>query len=230
MSAMALTAWLTTEPPFSAWSRAAMASWFAWPALSAFCLTVVVISSIEEAVSSSDEDCSSVRCERLALPAEISSAPRCTSAATTFTFETTSAMLSASWLTPRLMASKKPVLPSSSMRLLRSPPTTADEHVLHLLLDGDFLRAVGPLDDRADALALVVADRVGDGAEGAGTEHALVRVGAGEVVEHAAHVGSDRSTAHRGSRRAAAAASKFGRVLRISCWLRANIACAVSFT
>ena len=85
MSAMALTALLTTAPPFSAWSRAAMASWFAWPALSAFCLTVVVISSIEEAVSSSEEDCSSVRCERLALPAEISSAPRCTSAATPFT-------------------------------------------------------------------------------------------------------------------------------------------------
>jgi len=40
---------------------------------------VVVISSIEEAVSSSEEDCSSVRCERFTVPAEISSAPRLTS-------------------------------------------------------------------------------------------------------------------------------------------------------
>jgi mono/diheme cytochrome c family protein len=35
---------------------------------SAFCFTVEVISSIEDAVSSSEEDCSSVRCDRFALP------------------------------------------------------------------------------------------------------------------------------------------------------------------
>ncbi len=67
-----------------------MASWLAWPALSAFCFTVEVISSIDEAVSSSDEDCCSVRCERFALPEEISSAPRFTSIAAPFTFATTS--------------------------------------------------------------------------------------------------------------------------------------------
>ena len=66
-----------------------------------------------------------MRCERLALPVEISSAPRCTSAATPFTFDTTPAMLSASWLTPRLIASKNPALPFSSIRLLRSPSMTA---------------------------------------------------------------------------------------------------------
>ncbi len=84
MSAMAATAWFTTTPPRSAWSRAARASWLAWAALSAFCLTVVVISSIEEAVSSSDADCSSVRRERLPLPVEISSAERFTSVAVDF--------------------------------------------------------------------------------------------------------------------------------------------------
>ena len=131
----------------------------AWAALSAFCLTVVVISSIEEAVSSSEEDCSSVRCDRLELPAEISSAPRCTSAATRFTFETTSAMLSASWLTPRLMASKKPVLPARSMRLPRSPATTADSIPCISFSTADFLGAVGPFHHRADARAALVEHR-----------------------------------------------------------------------
>ena len=57
---------LATPPrrPCSAWSRAATASWLAWRALSAFCLTVLVISSIDDAVSSSEEACSSVRCDR----------------------------------------------------------------------------------------------------------------------------------------------------------------------
>ena len=61
ISDIASTARCTTSPPFSAWSRAAEASWLASRALSAFCLTVEVISSILDAVSSRLEACSSVR-------------------------------------------------------------------------------------------------------------------------------------------------------------------------
>ena len=56
-----LTAWPTTAPPFSACVARGVASWLAWPALSAFCFTVEVISSMVEAVSSRLEACSSVR-------------------------------------------------------------------------------------------------------------------------------------------------------------------------
>ena len=52
-----------------------------------------VISSMEEAVSSRLAACSSVRCERLVLPREISSAPVWTSSAMLFTCETTPARL-----------------------------------------------------------------------------------------------------------------------------------------
>src|SRR3546814_8375302 len=43
----------TTCPPLRATSDAPTASWLAWRAFSAFCLTVLVNSSIDEAVSSS---------------------------------------------------------------------------------------------------------------------------------------------------------------------------------
>jgi hypothetical protein len=49
-----------------------MASLLAWWAWSAFCLTVVVSSSIEEAVSSSEAACCSVRADRSMLVAAIS--------------------------------------------------------------------------------------------------------------------------------------------------------------
>jgi len=62
----------TTAPPLTATSEAPAASWLACRAFSAFCLTVAVSSSIEEAVSSSELACSSVRCDRSALPWEIS--------------------------------------------------------------------------------------------------------------------------------------------------------------
>src|SRR3569833_1229756 len=54
---------------------------------------------------------------------------------------------------------------------------TADdgrEHILHFFLDSNFLRSVGPLDDRSDALAAVAQDRARNSTEGARTEHALV--------------------------------------------------------
>src|SRR5581483_5254522 len=119
--AMAATAWLTTEPPFSAWSRAARASWLACAALSAFCLTVVVISSMEEAVSSREADCSSVRRERLVLPAEISSAERFTSVAVDLMPRTMPAMLSRSELIPSAMVRSSGLSMRVSSRRERSP-------------------------------------------------------------------------------------------------------------
>jgi hypothetical protein len=55
------------------WPRSPMpsASWLAWRALSAFCLTVEVSSSIDDAVSSSELACCSVREDRSWLPAAI---------------------------------------------------------------------------------------------------------------------------------------------------------------
>ena len=44
----------------------------AWRALAAFCLTVLVSSSIEAAVCSSELACTSVRCDRSRLPEAIS--------------------------------------------------------------------------------------------------------------------------------------------------------------
>src|SRR3546814_7026790 len=62
----------TTCPPLRATSDAPTASWLAWRAFSAFCLTVLVNSSIDEAVSSSAAACCSVRADRSVLPAAIS--------------------------------------------------------------------------------------------------------------------------------------------------------------
>ncbi len=61
----------TTAPPLIATSEAVTASPLAWRALSAFCFTVEVSSSIDEAVSSSELACSSVRDDRSALPEAI---------------------------------------------------------------------------------------------------------------------------------------------------------------
>ena len=68
---MVVTTCETTVPPRLATSEAETASWLAWRALSAFCLTVEVSSSIEDAVSSSELACSSVRDDRSWLPAAI---------------------------------------------------------------------------------------------------------------------------------------------------------------
>ncbi len=69
--AMVSTTLPTTSPPLTAMSDALTASVLAWRALSAFCFTMEVSSSMLEAVSSSDEACCSVRCDRSALPAAI---------------------------------------------------------------------------------------------------------------------------------------------------------------
>ena len=71
IDAMVCTTSDTTAPPRCATSEAEAASWLAWRAFSAFCLTVLVSSSIDDAVSSSELACSSVREDRSRLPAAI---------------------------------------------------------------------------------------------------------------------------------------------------------------
>ena len=61
----------TTAPPFCATADALSASSLASLALAEFCFTVLVSSSIEAAVSSSDAACCSVRADRSTLPAAI---------------------------------------------------------------------------------------------------------------------------------------------------------------
>ncbi len=62
----------TTSPPRTATSEADTASWLAWLALSAFCCTVDISSSMAEAVSSSELACCSVREDRSRFPLAIS--------------------------------------------------------------------------------------------------------------------------------------------------------------
>ena len=71
IDAIVSTTWLTTAPPLTATCEAPAASWFACFAFSAFCFTVLVNSSIDEAVSSRLEACSSVRWLRSAFPVAI---------------------------------------------------------------------------------------------------------------------------------------------------------------
>ena len=71
MASMVCTTLSTTAPPFTATPEALSASWFACWALSAFCRTVDVSSSIDDAVSSSELACSSVREDRSRLPLAI---------------------------------------------------------------------------------------------------------------------------------------------------------------
>ena len=68
MSSMVLITWPTTTPPWVAAAVALPASWVAWRAVSALCLTVAVISSIDAAVCCRLLACSSVRWLRSALP------------------------------------------------------------------------------------------------------------------------------------------------------------------
>ncbi|MNY30355.1 hypothetical protein D3C86_1644610 [compost metagenome] len=71
ISSIVWTTCPTTSPPCVATSDAFTASALACLALSAFWRTVLVSSSMLEAVSWSDDACSSVRCERSVLPAAI---------------------------------------------------------------------------------------------------------------------------------------------------------------
>ena len=73
-------------------NKSASANSLACAALSALFLTVEVICSIEEAVSSKLEACSSVRLLNSRLPREISSAPSCTSCEVLAKLVTTSIM------------------------------------------------------------------------------------------------------------------------------------------
>ena len=61
----------TTSPPRNATAEACSTRRSAWLALLAFCCTVLVSSSIDAAVSSSEEACSSVRWDRSELPCAI---------------------------------------------------------------------------------------------------------------------------------------------------------------
>ncbi|MCW0423362.1 hypothetical protein NB713_001305 [Xanthomonas sacchari] len=72
IEAMVATTSSTARPPFSATSPVLSTSWLAWRALSAFCFTVDVSSSIEAAVSSRLAAWCSVRTDRSLLPLAIS--------------------------------------------------------------------------------------------------------------------------------------------------------------
>ncbi len=72
IESMVPTTCATTAPPLTATCAADAASWLAWRALSALCLTVDVSSSIDDAVSSSAPACCSVRRDRSWLPCAIS--------------------------------------------------------------------------------------------------------------------------------------------------------------
>ncbi len=71
---MASMVWITCPtacPPAPAMFAASMASTLAWRALSAFCCTVELSSSMADAVCSSALACSSVRDDKSILPAAI---------------------------------------------------------------------------------------------------------------------------------------------------------------
>ncbi|CUJ76485.1 Uncharacterised protein [Achromobacter xylosoxidans] len=121
MPCIVFTTSATAEPPRSATSDALAASWFAWRALSAFCLTVEASSSIEAAVSSSEAACCSVRLDRSVLPAAISCEPVLISSTPRRTEETVRVRLSCM----RLRAANNwpiSLVLRTSTRAVRSPP------------------------------------------------------------------------------------------------------------
>ncbi|CAB3694320.1 hypothetical protein LMG26696_05070 [Achromobacter pulmonis] len=121
MPCIVLTTSATAEPPRSATSEALAASWFAWRALSAFCLTVEASSSIDAAVSSSEAACCSVRLDRSVLPAAISREPTLISSTPRRTVATVRVRLSCMRLTA---PNSWPIslLLRTSMRPVKSPP------------------------------------------------------------------------------------------------------------
>ncbi|CAB3923996.1 hypothetical protein LMG1864_05651 [Achromobacter ruhlandii] len=121
MPCIVLTTSATAEPPRSATSEALAASWLAWRALSAFCLTVEASSSIDAAVSSREAACCSVRLDRSVLPAEISRAPTLISSTPRRTVATVRARLSCMRLTAAIKAPIS-LLECTSTRVVRSPP------------------------------------------------------------------------------------------------------------
>ncbi|CUJ36477.1 Uncharacterised protein [Achromobacter sp. 2789STDY5608633] len=121
MPCMVLTTSATAEPPRSATSDALAASWLAWRALSAFCLTVEASCSIEAAVSSSEAACCSVRLDRSVLPAAISCEPVLISSTPRRTEDTVRVRLSCMRLSA---ANSWPIslVLRTSTRAVRSPP------------------------------------------------------------------------------------------------------------
>ncbi|CAM3652179.1 hypothetical protein ACAN107058_12720 [Paracidovorax anthurii] len=93
MSSMVRTTLPTTSPPRAAVAEAEEASWDAVRTVSAFCLTVEFISSMEAAVCWRLEACSSVRWLRSALPVAIWEAPVAMDSLLWRTSETTCARL-----------------------------------------------------------------------------------------------------------------------------------------
>ncbi len=120
MPPMVWTTWPTTLPPRVATSEALTASELAWRALSAFCFTMLVSSSMLEAVSSSELACSSVRCDRSALPAAISCAAERTESLPRRICCSTAVSLSAKALNERAICATSS-WPSAGRRLVRSP-------------------------------------------------------------------------------------------------------------
>ncbi|BAK14147.1 hypothetical protein PAJ_p0280 (plasmid) [Pantoea ananatis AJ13355] len=78
MPCMVVTTLRMMSPPRPAFADASVASWLAWCAFSAFCLTVEVNSSILAAVCTTAADCCSVRDDKSILPAAISEEARAT--------------------------------------------------------------------------------------------------------------------------------------------------------
>src|SRR5471032_1045028 len=94
IASMVLTTRPTTLPPSVATAEALIASALAVRALSAFCCTVPVSSSIDDAVSSSEPACGSVRRDSSRLPRAISDEPWAMSSAPSRTWRTSEASLS----------------------------------------------------------------------------------------------------------------------------------------
>ncbi|OFA04380.1 hypothetical protein DUGA2_19240 [Duganella sp. HH101] len=120
---MVSTTCATTAPPLVATADADAASSLAWRALSAFCLTVPVSSSIDDAVSSSELACCSVRDDRSWLPRAISVLAL---AMVVVPRRTSPTMLTRLWFMSPSACSIWPVSSRelASKRVLRSPAAT----------------------------------------------------------------------------------------------------------
>ncbi len=125
ISAMVDTTSCTTCPPCAATPTAPLASSLAWRALSAVRRTVSARSFMDTAVSSSDAACCSVRWDRSALPTAISLAPRAMVSAANLICPMMPAIASTSALMPQHSSAMGPVLSSTAMCPVRSPPCAA---------------------------------------------------------------------------------------------------------
>ncbi|MNK52352.1 hypothetical protein D3C87_712830 [compost metagenome] len=163
IEAMVSTTCATTCPPLLATPDADCAIWLAWRALSAFCLTVLVSSSIEAAVSSSELACCSVRDDRSWLPAAISDDDTFTDSLAVRIFTSTAAILSMKRLkAPAICASSS--TPEASRRRVRSPSPeamsssasrTSSRRLSILNTSSDSSSAASPVSSAAVTVAVV---------------------------------------------------------------------------